>query len=121
MKLRHLFAVLFALSIPQMGFAQEFRIDGYVLDEADGSPLQYTVIGIPELELWDLTDEMGYFELPRVLEGVYQFIALRRGYYMAVEVVQFEGATTIMVDMTEEDPDQPLGPGNLVVLLWSRR
>jgi hypothetical protein len=115
MRPRIVVPLLVLAAAPQLVAAQEtFTVRGMVVNEAENIPLQYAVVGIPELEIWDLSDESGVFELEGVQEGVFRFIALRRGYHMALEAVNFEGPMEFVVDLAEEDPDAPLGNGNLV-------
>jgi hypothetical protein len=115
MRLRAALSLFAVAAVPQLLAAQEtFTVRGMVVNQEQNIPLQYAVVGIPELEIWDLSDEAGVFELEGVQEGVYRFIALRRGYNMAIEAVNFEGPMEFIVDLAEEDQDAPLGNGNLV-------
>jgi 5-hydroxyisourate hydrolase-like protein (transthyretin family) len=101
--------------LPQMASAQEgFTVTGKVLDTGTNEPLQYAVVGIPELEIWDLTDENGEYVLEGVQQGQYRFLVLRRGYYMVDESVYIDRSGGIGVTLAEQRPDRELGPGRLV-------
>ncbi len=62
--------------------AQEFQMTGNVASATNATPLQYAVVGIPELSQWDLTDEAGAFALDIPAPGTYRLIVLRRGFYL---------------------------------------
>jgi hypothetical protein len=104
-----------AVSVPQIGTAQEgFTVTGKVLDTDTNEPLQYAVVGIPELEIWDLTDENGEYVLEGVRQGQFRFLVLRRGYYMVDESVYIDRSGEIGVTLAQQRPDKELGPGRLV-------
>lgn len=91
-----------------------FSISGVVHDETTGEPLQYAVVGSPELGAWALTDANGTFTLDSVQAGMFSIITLRRGYYLANQPVRFTGPTQLVIDLTPEDHDMPLGPSEIV-------
>jgi len=109
----------FALALAQAApaAAQAFQMTGNIVSATDGSPLQYAVVGIPELSEWDLTAEDGTFELDIPVSGVYRLIVLRRGYYLVDAGVRLEGngePVEILAELEEEQPDNQLIPGRIV-------
>jgi hypothetical protein len=102
-------------AVSQTAGAQEvFTVTGKVLDTGTNEPLQYAVVGIPELEIWDLTDQNGEYVLEGVQQGQYRFLVLRRGYYMVDESVYIDRSGEIGVTLAEQRPEKTLGPGRLV-------
>jgi len=94
--------------------AQTINMEGYVTDVETGEGLQYAVVGIPELKIWDLTDETGLYHLIGVTPGTYRFIALRRGYYWADQDVRFAESSQLDITMQPEHEKDPIGPGAIV-------
>ncbi len=98
--------------------AQEFQMTGNVASATNATPLQYAVVGIPELSQWDLTDEAGAFALDIPAPGTYRLIVLRRGFYLVDAAVYLEptGAEPIQIlaELEEEQPDNPLAPGRII-------
>jgi len=99
--------------LPRVAAAQESTVSGTVINKATGQPLQYAVVGIPELRIWDLSSETGAFTLEGVQPGVYRFIANRRGYYLTDLNVRIDGPVEFEVQLTPEDPDEPVVSGAL--------
>ncbi len=112
-----LVTMVFALG-PSRANAQAFQFVGNVVSAVDASPLQYAVVGIPELEQWDLTDEGGAFELDVPDAGVYRLIVLRRGFYLVdagVNLAPTGGEPVqILAELEEESPEAPLSPGRIL-------
>lgn len=103
------------LSLPTSALAQEgtITISGTAAAE-DGSPLQYVVVGFPELEAFGLSGADGSWTVDGVTPGVYRFVALKRGYYYADTFVEITGPAALQIVLVEEDPDDPVALGNLV-------
>jgi hypothetical protein len=97
--------------LPAVARAQEFTVGGVVVNNETGEPLQYAVVGIPELMIWDLSSETGAFTLEGVLPGVYRFIANRRGYYLTDLNLRLDGPVEFEVQLTPEDPREPVVSG----------
>jgi hypothetical protein len=106
--------LLLAAVPPTAGAQEGYTVTGRVLDEATNEPLQYAVVGIPELEVWDLTDETGEYVLEGVQKGTYRFLVLRRGYYMVAENIRFDRSGEVGVTLAPQRRERPLGPGRLV-------
>lgn len=104
--------------VPRPALAQAFQFTGHVVAASDGSPLQYAVVGVPELEQWALTDESGAFTLDIAEPGVYRLIVLRRGYYLVDAGVNLTPSggepVTVRAELETEQPDNPLVPGRIV-------
>ena len=94
--------------------AQTINMEGYITDSETGEGLQYAVIGIPELRIWDLSDSTGLFHLIGITPGMYRFIALRRGYYWADQDVRFAESGQLDITMQPENEADPIGPGAIV-------
>ena len=110
-------ALALALTQAAPATAQAFQMTGSIVSATDGSPLQYAVVGIPELSEWDLTAEDGTFALDIPVSGVYRLIVLRRGYYLVDAAVRVEGdgePVEILAELEEEQPDNQLVPGRIV-------
>ncbi len=101
---------------PKVGYTQAdvLTVTGTVVDQRNGAPLQYAVIGVPGQRVWDLTDEAGTFTLERMRPGRFRLIVLRRGYYYPDKDVDFAGPLELRVEMTPEDESTPVGPGRVV-------
>ncbi len=101
---------------PKIGPTQAdgFTITGTVVDQRNGNPLQYAVVGVPGQRIWDLSDEAGAFILERVQPGRFRVIVLRRGYYYPDKDVTFAGPLDFRIEMTPEDEASPVGPGRVV-------
>jgi hypothetical protein len=107
--------IIAALAAPHALRGQDtFAVSGTVVDQTTGEPLQYSVVGIPGQQSWDLTDENGVFELTEIEAGPYRFMVLRRGYYYADQNVNFAGPMNIQVDMSPEEENNPVGPGEVI-------
>ena len=109
-----LLMLFFATFVIQGVRAQNINVEGYITDSETGEPLQYAVIGIPELQIWALSDSTGLYHLVDITPGTYRFIALRRGYYWADQDVRLAQAGQIDVEMQPENESQPIGPGAIV-------
>jgi len=98
--------------------AQGFQMTGVVASATNSSPLQYAVVGIPELSEWALTDEQGAFSLDIPMVGTYRLIVLRRGFYLVDAGVYLEpttdGPIEILAELEEEQPDNQLVPGRII-------
>ncbi len=97
--------------------AQGFEITGEIASGTRGTPLDYAVVGIPELSEWALTDETGTFTLEIPEAGLYRFVALRRGYHLLDAALYLEPGDEpieILADLEEELPDNPQPPGRLI-------
>jgi len=94
--------------------APAFTVTGTVLDAEDKSPLQYTVIGIPELGAWDISEADGSYSLQLSAPGMYRLLAIKRGWYLAESPVTFAGPAAVNVELFKEQEDDPVGPGRLV-------
>ncbi len=101
---------------PKVGYTQAdgFTVTGTVVDQRNGAPLQYAVVGVPGQRTWDLSDEAGAFTLEGVQPGRFRFIVLRRGYYYPDRDVTFAKGVDLRVEMTPEDESTPVGPGRVV-------
>ncbi len=99
---------------PTVASAQEVKVDGIVYDAGRAIPLEHAVVGFPELEKWDLTDESGMFTLEGVTTGTFRFIVLRRGYYMADQDLTVTEPLEIAVEMTEEEEGARLDVGSVI-------
>lgn len=106
--------LLLAVVAQTAGAQEGYTVTGTVLDEASNEPLQYAVVGIPELEVWDLTDESGQYVLEGVQKGTYRFLVLRRGHYMVAQNIRFDRSGDVGVTLAPQRRDRPLGPGRLV-------
>ncbi|MFZ2960685.1 MAG: carboxypeptidase regulatory-like domain-containing protein [Candidatus Ozemobacteraceae bacterium] len=60
--------------------AQRSTIDGFIRDNDSGRPIIGAMVGIAETELYDITDETGYFQLPELASGTYDLVIKRDGY-----------------------------------------
>ncbi len=96
--------------------AGDLAVTGHVIDEESGEALQYVVVGIPELRVWALSEEDGSFAMTGVSEGIFRFIALKRGYDMIDLTVAFTGPGPVQVEisMDAQDVPDPAGPGRFV-------
>ncbi len=101
---------------PIAGHAQTegFTLTGTVVDQSNGNPLQYAVVGLPGQQSWALSDQDGVFELTELEGGLYRFVVLRRGYYYADKNIRLSGPMNIDVEMTPEYASAPVGPGRVV-------
>ncbi len=101
---------------PKVGSTQadSFTVTGTVVDQRNGVPLQYAVVGVPGQRIWDLSDEAGAFILEDVQPGRFRFIVLRRGYFYPDKDVNFADPLDLRVEMTPEDEATPVGPGGVV-------
>jgi hypothetical protein len=104
---------MFVMLLPGKAGAQEFTVSGTVINKETGEPLQYAVVGIAELRVWDLTNEEGAFTLEGVTPGTFRFIANRRGYFLTDLHLRLDGPTEFEVQLTPEDPDEPVLSGAL--------
>ncbi len=109
-------AFLLLGAAPKVGYTQAdgFTVTGTVVDQRNGTPLQYAVVGVPGQRLWDLSDEAGAFTLEGIQPGRFRIIVLRRGYYYPDKDVDFAGPLELRVEMTPEDEAAPVGPGRVV-------
>ncbi len=117
--------VLFALSClllnPSLALGQDpvaiagaFTITGTIRDADDDTPLQYAVVGVPELGSWAISEADGSYELELATPGTFRFLVVKRGWYLADEPVTFAGADQLDVALQEEQEMDPVGPGRLV-------
>ncbi|SNC77411.1 CarboxypepD_reg-like domain-containing protein [Hymenobacter gelipurpurascens] len=60
---RVLSLLFFALLLPALGFAQENKISGRIVDEKSKEPIPFASIGLREEQTGALTNEYGYFQL----------------------------------------------------------
>ena len=93
---------------------EPFTITGIVQDASDNTPLQYAVVGIPELEAWALSDASGSYSLEVPGTGIFRFLVVKRGYYFADQAVTFAGPDELDVLLEKEEDDTQVGPGRLV-------
>jgi len=91
-----------------------FTVPGKVTDADDGTPLQYAVVGIPELGAWSLSGADGSFSLDVAAPGVYRFVVVKRGWYLADADMTVTGPSPLEVKLYKEKEDEPVGPGRLV-------
>jgi hypothetical protein len=103
--------------LPGVAAAQEFTVSGTVINKETGEPLQYAVVGIPELRIWDLSSETGAFTLEGVQPGVYRFIANRRGYFLTDLNLRLDGPVEFEVQLTPEDPNEPVLSGAIIGII----
>ncbi|QJX47120.1 carboxypeptidase-like regulatory domain-containing protein [Hymenobacter taeanensis] len=62
--LQRVLSILFlALLLPAIGFAQENKISGRIVDEKSKEPIPFASIGLREEQTGALTNEYGYFQL----------------------------------------------------------
>ena len=109
-------AFLMLGAAPKVGYTQAdgFTVTGTVVDQRDGAPLQYAVVGVPGQRMWALSDEAGAFTLEGIQPGRFRIIVLRRGYYYPDKEVDFAGPLDLRIEMTPEDESTPVGPGRVV-------
>ena len=114
-------ALLGLMAVPTLLFSQApetdqeaFAVPGRVLDAEDGTPLQYAVVGIPELGSWALSDAEGSFDLQVASPGIYQLVVVKRGWYLADPDVNLAGPSPLEVRLFKEQEDDPVGVGRLV-------
>ncbi len=109
-------AFLMLGTAPKVGYTQAdgFTVTGTVVDQRNGSPLQYAVVGVPGQRVWSLSDEAGAFTLEGIQPGRFRIIVLRRGYYYPDKDLVFAGPLELRVEMTPEDDSTPVGPGRVV-------
>ena len=114
-------ALVFTLALPLSLSAQDpgqtgeaFTISGVVRDAADNTLLQYTVVGIPELGAWAISEANGSYSLDVAGPGTFRLVVLKRGWYMANQDVTFAGPDGLDITLYKEQSDAPLGPGRLV-------
>ena len=108
-------AVLLAFPLPAQGqVSGPFTISGVVTDAEDGTPLQYAVLGIPELGSWALSEADGsyYLEVPE--PGIFSFMVVKRGWYLVNQAMTFGGPGDIDVTLYAERDENPVGSGRLV-------
>ncbi len=100
---------------PSVGHTQAdgFTVTGTIVDQRNGIPLQYAVVGVPVQRLWDLSDEAGAFILEGVQPGRFRIIVQRRGYYYPDKDVTFAGPLDLRVELTPEDEATPVGHGRV--------
>lgn len=91
-----------------------FTVTGSVVDSEDRTPLQYAVVGIPELGSWDLAEADGSFSLPIAAAGTYRLLVIKRGWYLAENMVSLAGPVGVTVELFKESADDPVGPGRLI-------
>jgi len=106
-------------SLPALGQEQEpspggFTVPGTVTDAESGTPLEYAVIGIPELRSWSLSGADGSFSLEVAAVGTYQLLVVKRGWYLADTDVTLTGPKALSIKLYEEEEDDPVGVGRLV-------
>ena len=94
--------------------ATAFAVTGAVLDTEDRTPLQYAVVGIPELGSWDLSKEDGSFSLEVSEPGMYRLLVIKRGWYLAESTVTFAGPAAVNVELFKERAEDPVAQGRLV-------
>jgi hypothetical protein len=93
---------------------EAFAVPGRVVDADDGTPLQYAVVGIPELGSWSISDAEGSFDLQVAAPGIYQLVVVKRGWYLADPDVNLAGPSPLEVRLYREQEDDPVGVGRLV-------
>ncbi len=105
-----------ALSFLALGHvsAQSYSFSGQVVDSRDQTPLQYAVVGFPELRAWGLSDENGDFEISLSESGTYTFLVIKRGFYFVNTPISLSGEASIVAELDPEDEDNPVGPGRLM-------
>ncbi len=109
-----LLGMALALVLSAPASAQDtFQVGGTASD-LEGNPLQYTVIGIPELETWALSDENGRWVLQNVQAGQFRFVAIKRGYYYADTFVNFQGEVLLDIQLEPEAEDNRVERGRLL-------
>jgi hypothetical protein len=91
-----------------------FTVTGSIRDTEDKTPLQYAVIGIPEMGSWDLSKADGSFSLELSAPGMYRLLVIKRGWYLAESTVTIAGPAPIDVQLFKERAEDPVGPGRLV-------
>jgi hypothetical protein len=91
-----------------------FAVPGTVSDAETGDPLQYAVVGFPELGAWSLSDADGAFSLVVPAVGTYQLVVVRRGWYLADHQVTLSGPQTLDIQLYPEEKGNAVGPGRLV-------
>ncbi|MGW8266637.1 MAG: MSCRAMM family protein [Longimicrobiales bacterium] len=91
-----------------------FTVPGTVTDAESGTPLEYAVIGIPELRSWSLSGADGSFSLEVAAVGTYQLVVVKRGWYLADTDVTLTGPKALNIKLFKEDEDDPAGVGRLV-------
>jgi hypothetical protein len=95
--------------------AQEtFSVPGTVVDADDGTPLQYAVVGVPELGAWSLSEADGSFSLDVSSPGIYQMVVVKRGWYLLDSDVNLTGQEPLQIQLFKEQEDDPLDQGRLV-------
>jgi hypothetical protein len=91
-----------------------FTVPGTVSEAETGDPLQYAVVGFPELGAWSLSDADGSFSLVVPAVGTYQLVVVKRGWYLADHQVTLSGPQTLDVQLYPEQEGDAVGPGRLV-------
>jgi hypothetical protein len=91
-----------------------FTVPGTVSDAQTGDPLQYAVVGFPELGAWGLSDADGAFSLVVPAVGTYQLVVVKRGWYLADHQITLAGPQTLDIQLYPEEKGDAVGPGRLV-------
>ncbi len=111
-------AALLASMLPMFVFghvsAQTFQFSGRVVDSRDQTPIQYAVVGFPELRAWGLSDENGDFAVSVSERGTYTLLVIKRGFYFVNAVISLSGESSMVAELDPEVEDNPVGPGRLM-------
>jgi len=91
-----------------------FPVPGTVIDADDGTPLQYAVVGIPELGAWALSEADGSFNLEVTSPGIYSLVVVKRGWYLLDTDASLPGQGPLEIQLFKEQEDDPVGQGRLV-------
>jgi hypothetical protein len=100
---------------------EPFPITGTVKDAEDGTPLQYAIVGVPELGSWALSEADGAFALEVAGPGIFRFVVVKRGWYPADQEVTFAGPDDLPILLYKEREDAPVGPGRFVGRVLDQR
>ena len=91
-----------------------FTVPGKVADAETGDPIQYAVVGIPELATWSLSEADGSFSLDVAAAGTYHLVVVKRGWYLAGAEVTLTGPKELIINLYKEEEGDPVGSGRLV-------
>lgn len=101
-KAKNIFLVLFFLcGGTGILFAQTYRLEGTVVDEASSVPIAYVSVFLPDLNRGTTADENGHFILNEIPGNAQKVIFICLGYHSLSKTISFtDSLTTITIALT---------------------
>ena len=93
-------ALLFLLHLPLLGWAQEVRISGRVVDAITKEPIPFASLSLLKSETGTLTDEFGNFQITGKEQFAEDSLTVKTlGYYPSTLVVKLKDSGNLTVEL----------------------